>query len=42
MSVYLEDLDSANGTYLRIRGRVEIRAGDMFRVGDQILRLRTS
>jgi pSer/pThr/pTyr-binding forkhead associated (FHA) protein len=42
MSVYLEDLDSANGTYLRIRGRAEIRAGDMFRVGDQILRLRVS
>jgi len=40
MSVYLEDLDSANGTYLRIRGRVELRAGDMFRLGDQILRLR--
>lgn len=42
MSVYLEDLDSANGTYLRIRGRVEIKSGDMFRVGDQILRLRVS
>ena len=40
MAVYLEDLRSANGTYIRIRGNVEVRPGDTFRVGDQILRLR--
>lgn len=40
MSVFLEDSGSANGTYIRIRGSAEVRAGDTFRVGDQILRLR--
>lgn len=40
MKVFLEDLDSANGTYLRIRGATEIAPGDTFRVGDEILRLR--
>jgi pSer/pThr/pTyr-binding forkhead associated (FHA) protein len=42
MSVVLEDLDSANGTYLRIRGAVHVGYGGMFRVGDQIFRLRNS
>jgi pSer/pThr/pTyr-binding forkhead associated (FHA) protein len=40
MSVFLEDLGSANGTYIRIRGSSELRARDTFRIGDQILRLR--
>ncbi len=40
MAVYLEDLESANGTYVRIRGSAELSAMDTFRVGDQILRLR--
>ncbi len=40
MSVFLEDLGSANGTYIRIRGSSEIRSTDTFRAGDQILRLR--
>ena len=40
MGVFLEDLGSANGTYIRIRGSVEIRGRDTFRIGDQILRLR--
>lgn len=40
MSVYLEDLKSANGTYVRIRGSARIAAMDTFRIGDQILRLR--
>jgi pSer/pThr/pTyr-binding forkhead associated (FHA) protein len=40
MSVVLEDLDSANGTYLRIRSAVNVPYGGMFRVGDQIFRLR--
>jgi hypothetical protein len=40
MTVMLEDLDSANGTYLRIRGAVNVPYGGMFRVGDQIFRLR--
>lgn len=40
MSVLLTDLRSANGTYLRIRGDVILQPGDMFRVGDQIFRVR--
>lgn len=40
MSVYLEDLGSANGTYLRLRGRAEVGPNDTFRVGDQILRIK--
>lgn len=41
MSVVLEDLDSANGTYLRIRRTATVLAGGMFRVGDQIFRVRS-
>ncbi len=40
MSVILEDLKSANGTYLRMRGYADLNHGDMFRVGDQIFRVR--
>lgn len=40
MSVFLEDLGSANGTYVRVRGSTDIRPRDTFRIGDQILRLR--
>ncbi|WP_346673999.1 FHA domain-containing protein [Nannocystis sp. SCPEA4] len=40
MTVLLTDLRSANGTYLRIRGDVILQPGDMFRVGDQIFRVR--
>jgi pSer/pThr/pTyr-binding forkhead associated (FHA) protein len=39
-TVTLTDLRSANGTYLRARGDVMLQAGDMFRVGDQIFRVR--
>jgi pSer/pThr/pTyr-binding forkhead associated (FHA) protein len=40
MSVTLTDLRSANGTYLRAREDVMLQPGDMFRVGDQIFRVR--
>ncbi|PRQ05921.1 FHA domain protein [Enhygromyxa salina] len=40
MTVLLEDLGSANGTYVRIRGAVSVPYGAMFRVGDQIFRVR--
>lgn len=40
MAVFLEDLESANGTYVRIRGSSEMSNLDTFRIGDQILRLR--
>ncbi len=40
MSVTLTDLRSANGTYLRARDDVMLQPGDMFRVGDQIFRVR--
>jgi pSer/pThr/pTyr-binding forkhead associated (FHA) protein len=39
MSVILEDLGSANGTYLRLRGSAVLGSGDMFRVGDQLFRV---
>ncbi len=40
MAVFLEDLESANGSYIRIRGSAEMEHTDTFRIGDQILRLR--
>jgi len=40
MAVFLEDLESANGSYIRIRGSAEMGNMDTFRIGDQILRLR--
>ncbi|MCX4244563.1 FHA domain-containing protein [Paraliomyxa miuraensis] len=40
MAVFLEDLESANGSYIRIRGSAEMASMDTFRIGDQILRLR--
>ena len=39
-TVTLTDLRSANGTYLRAREDVMLQPGDMFRVGDQIFRVR--
>lgn len=41
VTVTLSDLRSANGTYLRIRGQAPLQVGDMFRVGDQIFRVRS-
>jgi pSer/pThr/pTyr-binding forkhead associated (FHA) protein len=40
MAVFLEDLNSANGTYIRIRGSAQLQHKDTFRIGDQIIRLR--
>ena len=40
MSVVLEDMASANGTYLRLRGNAVLGENDMFRVGDQLFRVR--
>jgi pSer/pThr/pTyr-binding forkhead associated (FHA) protein len=34
----LEDLNSSNGTFLRLRGEREIKTGDVLRLGDQLLR----
>ena len=34
----LRDLDSANGVYVRLREPVELVAGDMFLIGQQVLR----
>jgi len=36
--VQISDLGSSNGTYLRLRGERELKAGDLFRMGDQLLR----
>jgi len=38
--VLLEDVGSANGTYLRMRSEAWLGDGDMFRVGDQILKVK--
>jgi pSer/pThr/pTyr-binding forkhead associated (FHA) protein len=34
----LYDLGSSNGTYVRLRGRRDLRSGDLVRLGDQLLR----
>jgi len=34
----LKDLDSSNGTFLRVRGKVELKAGDHLRIGQQLFR----
>ncbi|MSP60493.1 MAG: FHA domain-containing protein [Myxococcales bacterium] len=38
-SARLEDLNSSNGTFIRLRGEHELRAGDVLRLGDQLVRL---
>lgn len=35
----IEDLDSANGTFLRLSGRSELRPDDFLRMGDQLFRV---
>jgi pSer/pThr/pTyr-binding forkhead associated (FHA) protein len=35
----LEDLGSSNGTFVRVRHERELKAGDVLRMGDQLLRL---
>ncbi|HEX9105019.1 MAG TPA: FHA domain-containing protein, partial [Polyangia bacterium] len=34
----LEDLGSSNGTFVRVRADRELKAGDLLRIGDQLLR----
>lgn len=34
----LTDLGSSNGTFLRVRGKVELKAGDHLRIGQQLFR----
>jgi pSer/pThr/pTyr-binding forkhead associated (FHA) protein len=34
----LEDMNSSNGTYLRLRAEVELKQGDVLRLGDHLLR----
>jgi pSer/pThr/pTyr-binding forkhead associated (FHA) protein len=36
--VFLQDLESSNGTYIRIRSLNILNSGDMIRIGDQLLR----
>ena len=38
-ALFAEDLGSLNGTWLRVRNQVELRPGDTFRVGHQIMRI---
>ena len=38
-TVYVKDLKSLNGTYLRVRDAISIEHDDNFRVGQQIFRL---
>jgi len=35
----LRDLGSSNGSYLRIRGEIELRSGDHVRIGQHLFRL---
>lgn len=35
---YLTDLDSSNGTYVQVRGEVELRPGDYIMLGGQVFR----
>jgi pSer/pThr/pTyr-binding forkhead associated (FHA) protein len=35
----LVDLGSSNGSFLRIRGEIDLAAGDHFRVGQQLFRV---
>jgi pSer/pThr/pTyr-binding forkhead associated (FHA) protein len=37
-SFTLTDLGSSNGTFLRVRGKVELKAGDQLRIGQQLFR----
>jgi hypothetical protein len=37
--LFLDDLDSGNGVFLRVKGAVELELGDEFVVGDQLLRV---
>lgn len=34
----LEDLNSSNGTFVRVKGDRELKAGDVLRLGDQLMR----
>lgn len=38
-ALFAEDLGTLNGTWIRVRSQVELRPGDHFRVGHQLLRL---
>ena len=40
--VYLEDLGSANGTYVRVRRPIVLEAGDEILVGTSVLRFEES
>jgi pSer/pThr/pTyr-binding forkhead associated (FHA) protein len=37
---YLTDLDSSNGTFVRVRGEVELKAGDYIMLGSQVFRFK--
>jgi pSer/pThr/pTyr-binding forkhead associated (FHA) protein len=37
----LEDLDSTNGVFVRIRGQIELRPGDEIVIGGQVFRFLT-
>ena len=37
-SFLIEDLNSSNGTYLKIRGQVTVKSGDEFLIGTHIIR----
>lgn len=36
--VLVQDLGSSNGTFLKVRGEIELAAGDLLRLGDQLIR----
>ena len=41
-TVVLEDLDSSNGTYLRIKEETPLEDGDLLLIGQQLIRIELS
>ncbi|MBC8068645.1 MAG: FHA domain-containing protein [Deltaproteobacteria bacterium] len=36
--VVIDDFDATNGVFVRVRGTVSLRSGDLFRIGEELLR----
>jgi len=37
--LFVEDLDSTNGTFLRVKGKIELQSGDEIKIGQSIFRI---
>ncbi len=38
-SLWLQDIGSSNGTFIRVRGKVELTSGDFLRIGQHLFRI---